>query len=136
MSSLWSVSKNVATYLQILENLISVATLIRAYLVEKNRLINSRSYTFIRDCRVIGVDFPFLKFHVFDPFFDGCKIVNFRSIEKYSMLEHDKSQKWPRKMACLLSKVYLSLTTIYFVTTSLCKKSFRFVCYYITFRFM
>ena len=53
MSPLWSVSKNVATYLRILENLISVATLIRAYLVEKNRLINSHSYTFIRDCRVL-----------------------------------------------------------------------------------
>ena len=35
-----------------LENLISIATLIRAYLVEKFCQINSRSYTFIRDCRV------------------------------------------------------------------------------------
>ena len=40
------------SYFQILENLISIATLIRAYLVEKNCQVNSRSYTFIRDCRV------------------------------------------------------------------------------------
>ena len=38
--------------LEMLENLISVATLIRAYLVEKNGEKNSRSYMFIRDCRV------------------------------------------------------------------------------------
>ena len=41
--------------LEMLKNLISVATLIRAYLAEKNREINRRSYTFIRNCRVTAV---------------------------------------------------------------------------------
>ena len=36
-----------------MENLISVATLIRAYLAEKKREINTRSYMFIRKCRVV-----------------------------------------------------------------------------------
>ena len=35
-----------------IEKLISVPNLIRAYLVEKNSWINSRTYMLIRDCRV------------------------------------------------------------------------------------
>ena len=43
------------SYFEIFQNLISVATLIRAYLDEKIREINSRSYMFIRKCRVVKV---------------------------------------------------------------------------------
>ena len=42
---------DVVIFLKI-EKLISVPNLIRAYLVEKNSWINSRTYMFIRDCRV------------------------------------------------------------------------------------
>ena len=52
--------------LEMLENLISVATLIRAYLVEKNGEKNSRSYMFIRDCRVrLVISVLFLKGYIY-----------------------------------------------------------------------
>ena len=37
------------------QNVISVATLIRAYLDEKPSEINTRSYMFIRKCRVVYI---------------------------------------------------------------------------------
>ena len=45
-----------SSYLEMLENLISVATLIRAYLVEQNGEKNRHTYMFIGDCRVSSVE--------------------------------------------------------------------------------
>ena len=46
------------------QNVISVATLIRAYLDEKPSEINTRSYMFIRKCRVVcGSTTTVVEFH-------------------------------------------------------------------------
>ena len=49
------------TFMNTFQNLISVPTLIRAYLREKWSEINTHTYTIIRNCRVASLVFEFFK---------------------------------------------------------------------------